>query len=159
MRTVAGTPYDYMDIDRTDLWEYTEAASEFTLLVDLIKTLPFAAFGRMLLIYDDGGRSVPPHRDHERTDVCHEFIWMRTNMGKPFYMLDHTTGERKYVEGHTAWFDSVNQFHGCDGGEGLTFSIRVDGRFTDEFRSQIPFDGANPASSPAVWAAQSGGRA
>ena len=158
-RTVAGKPYDYMDIDRTDLWEFTEAASEFTLLTDYIRSLPFAAFGRMLLIYDDGGRSVPAHRDHERTDVCHEFIWMRTNPRKPFYMLNEETGERRYVEGHSAWFDSVNQYHGCDGADGLTFSIRVDGRFSDDFRARVPFDETNPASTPAVWAAAIGGQA
>ena len=158
-RTKAGTPYDYLDLDKTDLWEFTEAASEFASLTDFIKTLPFSAFGRILLIYDDGGRTVPAHRDHERTDICHEFIWMRTNMRKPFYMLNPETGEKRYVAGHTAWFDSVNQFHGSDAGDGLTFSIRVDGRFTDEFRDQIPYCTNNPASTPAFWAKERGGHA
>ena len=152
-------PDSYFDLNKTELWHRSEAANEFALLMDFIATLPFEATGRILIMYDDQPRDVPAHRDHTETEVLHDFIWFRTNLSKPFYMLDHTTGERKYVEGHTAWFDSVNQFHGCDGGEGLTFSIRVDGRFTDEFRWQIAFDGANPASSPAVWAAQFGGRA
>ena len=158
-RTAAGTPYNYLDVDRTDLWEYTEEASEFTLLVDFLKTLPFSAFGRMLLIYDDGGRTVPAHRDHENTDICHEFIWMRTNKRKPFYVLNQSTGEKKYVDSYTAWFDSVNQYHGSDAGDALTYSIRVDGRFTDEFRKQIPYDRENPAATPAIWAAQRGGTA
>jgi hypothetical protein len=158
-RTVPGTPYDYLDVDKPELWEYTEAASEFTLLVDFLKGLPFSEFGRMLMIYDDGGRTVPAHRDHEATDICHEFIWMRTNKRKPFYVLNQFTGEKKYIEGYTAWFDTVNQFHGSDAGDGLTFSIRVDGRFTNEFRNQIPFDRENPASTPAVWAASVGGEA
>jgi hypothetical protein len=47
----------------------------------------------------------------------------------------------------------VNQFHGTDPGEGLTFSIRVDGSFTDEFRKRIPTPPAeNRASTPALWA-------
>ena len=158
-RTVPGTPYDYLDVDRTEVWEYTEAASEFTLLVDFLKRLPFSSFGRMLLIYDDGGREVPAHRDHEATDICHEFIWMRTNRKKPFYVLNESTGEKKYIDGYTAWFDTVNQYHGSDAGDSLTFSIRVDGRFTDEFREQIPFDRENPASTPAIWAAKRGGTA
>jgi len=153
-RTVPGTPYDYLDVDRTEVWEYTEAASEFTLLVDFLKTLPFRSFGRMLLIYDDGGREVPAHRDHEATNICHEFIWLRTNERKRFYVLNESTGEKKYIDGCTAWFDTVNQYHGSDAGQGLTFSIRVDGRFTDEFRKQIPFDRENPAATPAIWAAQ-----
>jgi|SRR5688572_34266 len=151
-RTVPGTPYDYLDINRTELWCPTEEASEFTLLIDFIDTLPFESVGRILLIYDEGGTPVPAHRDHESTDICHEFIWFRTNKDKPFYLLDHLSGEKKYVEGFSAWFDTVNQYHGSDAADGLTFSVRVDGRFNEEFRRRIPYLNENPASTPAVWA-------
>ena len=67
-------------------------------------------------------------------------------------MLNHETGERKYIEGYSAWFDSVNQFHGSDPVEGLAFSIRVDGKFTDEFKARIPKPELNPASTPSFWA-------
>ena len=153
-RTVPGTPYDYLDIDRTHLWRLTEQAKEFTLLMDFIEGLPFESTGRILLIYDEGGRSVPAHRDHERTDICHDFIWLRTNLRKPFYLLNQLTGEKLYVSGYSAWFDTVNQYHGSDAVDGLTFSIRVDGRFAPEFRRQIPYFNGNLASTPAVWAAQ-----
>jgi hypothetical protein len=48
-------PYDYLDLDRTDVWQLTEAAEEFAELMDFIDTLPFKATGRMLIIYDDSG--------------------------------------------------------------------------------------------------------
>jgi hypothetical protein len=68
-------------------------------------------------------------------------------------MLNHETGEKRYVESYSAWFDTVNQFHGTDPGEGLTFSIRVDGSFTDEFRQRIPTPPAgNRAATSALWA-------
>jgi hypothetical protein len=67
-------------------------------------------------------------------------------------MLNPETNEKKYVEGYSAWFDSVNQYHGSDGTDGLSFSIRVDGKFTDEFRNLIPKPEFNPASTPALWA-------
>ena len=153
-RTVPGTPYDYLDIDRTHVWQPTEAASEFTLLMDFIDTLPFESTGRILLIYDEGGNSVPAHRDHERPDICHDFIWFRTNLRKPFYVLNQRTGERLYIDGYSAWFDTVNQYHGSDAADGLTFSFRVDGRFTPEFRRRVPYDTENIASTPAVWAAE-----
>src|SRR5688572_20885494 len=60
-RTALGTPYDYLDIDRTNLWQVTEEAKEFTLLMDFIDTLPFESTGRVLLVYDEGGCSVPAH--------------------------------------------------------------------------------------------------
>jgi hypothetical protein len=152
-RTKPGTPYDDLDLDQTDLWERTEAAGEFGLLMDFIETLPFKSKGRMLIIYDDAGLTVPAHRDHVESEICHEFIWFRTNLKKPFYVLNHETGEKKYVTSHSVWFDSVNQFHGSDSvAEGLSFSIRVDGAFTDEFRKLIPKPEFNLASTPSLWA-------
>jgi hypothetical protein len=145
-------PDSYFDLDKTELWRPTEATSEFALLMDFIATLPFAATGRMLIMYDDGQRPVPAHRDHVETSLCHDFIWFRTNLKKPFYMLNHRTGEKRYVESYSAWFDSVNQFHGSDACEGLSFSIRVDGHFTEGFKKLIPVPESNPASTPALWA-------
>jgi hypothetical protein len=152
-RTKADLPLDYLDlVDEIDAWELAEAAEEFSELMDFIETLPFQSKGRMLVIYDDSGKIVPAHRDHLNTEVCHEFIWFRTNFNKPLYMLNPSTNEKKYVEGYTAWFDSVNQYHGSDGGTGLSFSIRVDGKFTDEFRQKIPKPEFNSATMPALWA-------
>lgn len=148
-------PDSYFDLDKTELWEPTEATAEFSLLMDFIATLPFKATGRMLIMYDDICRPVPAHRDHTEKELCHEFIWFRTNLRKPFYMLNHLTGEKQYVESYSAWFDSVNQFHGSDEQEGLSFSIRVDGVFTDKFRKRIPRPTSNLASTPAVWACAS----
>ena len=142
----------YNDLDNTEIWERTNESEDFPRLMEFIETLPFKAFGRMLIIYDDAPRPVPAHRDHLETDICHDFIWFRTNLRKPFYMLNHKTGEKKYVESYSAWFDAVNQFHGVDVQEGLSFSFRIDGIFTDEFKVRIPKPEINPASTPALWA-------
>jgi hypothetical protein len=106
----------------------------------------------VLIIYDNAGKEVPPHRDHLETEICNEFVWFRTNLVKPFYVLNHLSGEKKYVESYSAWFDAVNQFHGSEAAEGLSFSIRVDGKFTDEFKEKIPKPPCNPASTSALWA-------
>jgi hypothetical protein len=143
---------NYYDLDRTDLWEPSAEASEFAPLMEFIATLPFKATGRMLIMYDASGRAVSAHKDHDSTELCHEFIWFRTNLSKPFYMLDPATGERAYVAGHSAWFDTVNQFHGADASGGLSFSIRVDGVFSDDLRSRIPFPVENRAAAPSLWA-------
>ena len=145
-------PDDYYDLDRTDLWHETEDAAEFGELMDFIATLPFAATARMIIMYDDSGRAVPAHRDHDSPELCHEFIWFRTNLDKPFYMLEPETGEKLYVRSHSAWFDTVNQFHGADATGGLSFSIRVDGRFSDELRRTIPFPRRGRSAAPALRA-------
>ena len=151
-RTKPGVPYDYFDLDKPELWTRMPEADEFPELMEFIKTLPFETTGRMLIIYDDAGTEVPAHRDHMDANLCHEFVWFRTNLTKPFYVLNHRTGEKLYVESYSAWFDSVNQFHGSDPAAGLSFSIRVDGRFTEEFRRRIPAPAFNAASAPALWA-------
>ena len=145
-------PDNYYDLDRTELWEPTEEAEEFSALMAFISTLPFRRTGRMLIMYDDVARPVSAHRDHDSTDLCHEFVWFRTNLDKPFYMLDPGSGEKRYVESYCAWFDTVNQFHGGDARDGLTFSIRVDGVFDDAFRRRIPVPAYNRASAPSLWA-------
>lgn len=145
-------PENYYHLDRTEIWEPSTEAAEFAPLMDFIATLPFAATGRMLIMYDPSGRAVSAHKDHDSTDLCHEFIWFRTNLSKPFYMLNPETGERAYVASHAAWFDTVNQFHGADLSGELSFSIRVDGVFDEEFRSRIPFPSGNRAAAPSVWA-------
>jgi len=105
---------NYYDLDNPAAWEPAEGATEFSELMEFIATLPFKATARMLIMYDPEGRAVTAHRDHVSYDLCHEFIWFRTNLRKPFYMLNEETGEKRYVESHSAWFDSVNQFHGGD---------------------------------------------
>ena len=150
-RTKPGTPYNYLDLDKAELWEPSEWASQFSLLMDFIETLPFERTGRMLIIYDDKGCEVPAHRDHLEKDVCHEFIWFRTNLRKPFFMYNQETGEKLYVKSHSAWFDTVNQFHGSDAVPGLSFSVRVDGLFNSEFRKNIPILSSNAAATPALW--------
>ena len=145
-------PEHYYDLDRTEIWEPSPEAAAFAPLMDFIATLPFCATGRILIMYDGEGRAVSAHKDHNSAELCHEFIWLRTNSRKPFYMLDPRTGERAYVEGYAAWFDTVNQFHGADANGELSFSIRVDGVFDDAFRRRIPFPRRNRAATPSIWA-------
>jgi hypothetical protein len=149
-------PFSYYDLDKPELWERTAKAGEFAPLMDFIETLPFKATARMMIICDDAPRAVPAHRDHLSADICHDFIWFRTNLQKPFYVLNHKTDEKLYVESYSAWFDTVNQFHGSDPREGISFSIRVDGQFTQELKNQIPQPAFNAASAPALWACASG---
>jgi len=146
-------PDSYFDLDKTELWQRTEHADQFALLMDFIKTLPFESTGRILILYDTNSCKVPAHRDHLETETCHEFIWFRPNLKKRFYMLNNDTGTRKYVNSYSAWFDTVNQYHGCDPGSGLTYSIRVDGKFTNDFKRKIPRPDYNIASTPSYWAA------
>ena len=148
-------PFNYFDLDKPELWEPTDEAGNFAELMDFIATMPFERTARIMIICEDGGAGTTPHRDHGVPNVLHEFIWFRSNRNKPLFMLNHRTNERKYVESYSAWFDSVNQYHGSDPTKGLTFSMRVDGVFSDELRKHIPVPAVNPASTPSLWASES----
>lgn len=142
----------YFDLETADAWRPTPAAERFSGLMDFVATLPFERTTRIIVMCDDRGREVTMHRDHANPDRLHEFVWFRTNLSKPFYVTDRRRERRVYVESHTAWFDTVNQFHGADAADRLTISMRVDGRFTEAFRAQIPRPSRNPASTPSLWA-------
>jgi hypothetical protein len=141
----------YDDLNKAEMWDPAPAAHEFSRLMDLIETFPFKTRARMMIMYDDSGKPVTAHRDHVDTNLCHEFIWFRSNRVKPFYVMNHKTGQREDVQSYSAWFDTCNQFHGADGYPGLSFSLRVDGQFSDELRKQIPTPAYNVASTPSLW--------
>lgn len=142
----------YQDLNKAELWTPTAEAEEFSELMDFIATLPFRDTARILIMCDAQGRRVTAHRDHAQTHLCHHFVWFRTNLTKPFYLQDWTSGRREYVQGYSAWFDTVNQYHGADPCPGLGFSIRVDGVFEDGFQARIPKPRINPASTASLWA-------
>jgi hypothetical protein len=149
------TNYNYFDLNKPDKWGMTPYAAQLPEVMKFIKTLPFRATGRIMLIFDTGGDSITPHRDHVFSENCHEFIWFNANKKKKFYV--YHSGLKKYITSYSAWFDTVNQFHGTDPSGELNYSIRVDGIFTDEFQKQIPRPKINPASTPSLWASLDGG--
>ena len=144
--------FQYHDVGTPELWKTSKDAERFPELMDFIATLPFQEVARMVIMCDDTGRKVTAHRDHWAPDVLHEFIWFRTSLKKPFYVQDWQSKEKEYITSHSAWFDTVNQYHGADAVEGTSISIRVDGHFTDELRAAIPRPLCNPSSTPSYWA-------
>ena len=145
-----------MDLDKPEMWERTARAEEFSELMDFIDTLPFKTTARMMIICEDGGPGTTAHRDHFEANTLHEFLWFRSSHNKPFYMYSAKNKTKKYVESYSAWFDTVNQYHGSEPTQELSFSIRVDGKFSDELRKQIPTPSTNLASTPSLWAARVG---
>ena len=148
--------FEYFELNDPRRWQPTAAQEAFAPLMEFIRTLPFERTARIIVMCDDAGREVTMHRDHYYARVLHEFVWFRTNLDKPFYVQDARSRRREYVRSYTAWFDTVNQYHGTDAIDGQSISVRVDGRFSEKFRARIPRPATNPASTPALWASLSG---
>lgn len=66
-----------------------------------------------------------------------EFIHIKTDLDRPFYMVDPNTNSRVYVN-HTrvAWWDETD-WHGGEPIDRPTYTIRINGRFSDEFKQKI----------------------
>lgn len=116
----------------------SQNADYFPSLSRYVETLPFVEYGRIIIFLTEARAAgaihsdVPPGIEQEPD----EFIWMRTRTNKNFFILDSDTQQKHYITGHTAWFDTAN-YHGTDPGEDASFSIRVDGVFTDDFRARL----------------------
>ena len=132
----------YSEIHCTDSWDDSESAAEFPELMSFVASLPLTSFGRCFIIFDNGGVAEPPHRDHGDPTLKQEFIWVRTNLRKRFYIYEKSSGQKHHVESYSAWFDT-RHFHGVDPVDGLSLSIRVDGVFSDEFRKAIELSQQN----------------
>mgnify|MGYP003450975896 CR=1 FL=1 len=139
---------DYLKIEYEEGCEDTSNTQFFPNLMQWIRRLPMEEVGRVLLFVNEHSCHVQEHSDfkHSRQDRGYkannphqyEFIWIRDSLetSKSFYVLDELTGNKFYVEGHAAWFNSFD-VHGADPSPNMTYSLRVDGRFTTSFRAQI----------------------
>ena len=79
----------------------------------------------------NGVNVVKPHRN--------EFIHIRPNTKKGFYIWDPEKQNKIYINSRAAWWNDVD-WHGGDKIMEQSYSLRIDGKFTDEFRKKLGID-------------------
>lgn len=115
---------------------WTESAKKFESLTEWMKRQEvFSTIERFVVFMTPQNYLVPTH-SHPPDQPNREFIWVRPLQHKRFFLYNEETNEKKYVEGHSAWFNSC-QYHGADPIPIATYSFRVEGAFTDGFRNAI----------------------
>lgn len=123
----------------------TEAVKHFPSLIawidDLISQDVFSKIGRAYLIAMDSNGYSPEHRDppldpdlDELTSP--EFIHIRPNLKRPFYVYDTENKQKHYIQSRVAWWNDKDM-HGGDLCIEPTYAIRLDGMFTDKFKRKI----------------------
>lgn len=118
----------------------TSNARHFTKFLSFVKTLPFAEVGRVQVFVNYPGGRTPIHFDGStKKKHLNDHLWMRTTTEKKFFIFDGEAREKHYVTGHTAFFNE-SDYHGTDIAERTVFSLRVDGKFTPEFKKQLGID-------------------
>jgi hypothetical protein len=134
-----------------------EIGSHFPELVDWIQSLKdsgiFKSFWSATIMALDAGGIPWEHHDpedpitgifdpnakHENQQIT-EFIHIKTDMDRPFYMIDPVTKERIYHNTRVAWWDE-RDWHGGEPINRPTFTFRVNGRYTDEFKKLTGIEG------------------
>lgn len=79
----------------------------------------------------NGVNVIKPHRN--------EFIHIRPNTKKAFYIWDPEKRNKIYFNTRAAWWNDVD-WHGGERIMEQSYSLRIDGKFTDEFRKKLGID-------------------
>ena len=77
----------------------------------------------------------PPVNPND-TSILSEFIHIRPNLLKPFYVRNPKTLEKNYINSRIAYWNDQDP-HGGEPIMQPAYSIRIDGKFTDDFRNKI----------------------
>jgi Rieske 2Fe-2S family protein len=122
----------------------TESAKYFPTVTDWIKSLVdlkvFSHIGRAAFFVQEAGGISFEHKDPSVDpafpDILSEFIHIRLNLNRPFYVRDNDTKEKFYINSCIGYWNDQD-WHGGDTVLEPSYSFRVDGVFTDEFRKKI----------------------
>lgn len=118
-------------------WAPTENLQHFPRLQQWLKASNiFKEIGRQIVFIQLQNTSTPRHVDQQLNDAPEEyraqpeFIWITSpNLGKRLFINDVEVS-------HITWFNSYLEHYTLPD-SGLRWSIRVDGKFTDEFKKEL----------------------
>lgn len=108
-------------------------------LDSLIGTV-FEQYGRVLFFIHEHDCSLLLHRDGVASMPHNsEFLWINPTNIKKFYIYDEDHNIRHDVATPVAFFNDLDM-HGGDVNEQMTWSLRIDGVFTQQFRQKLGID-------------------
>jgi hypothetical protein len=112
---------------------------KFHYLIDMIEDMDiFEDTGNIVIIINKDGEEGVEHRDHDCPGWVSEFIWIRTNNDKLFYVKDNFDIKR-YINCNIMWFDDMRR-HNITPTDKDSFSIRVNGKFNKKFREYMYYN-------------------
>lgn len=136
--------------DRTSTRKLTDEASFFPNVVkwveDTITNGIFENIGRVIFFHMEANGIPFEHRDLDAnngifendcyTPHRNEFIHIRYNTKKAFYLWDPEKKNKIYINCRAAWWNDQD-WHGGEQIMEQSYSLRIDGKFTDEFRTKL----------------------
>jgi hypothetical protein len=135
--------------DRTAPRKLTEEARHFPNVVKWVEELignVFEDIGRVIFFHCEADGIPFEHRDLDARngiDVVNphrnEFIHIRPNTKKAFYLWDPETKNKIYLNTCAAWWNDVD-WHGGEQIMEQSYGLRIDGKFTEMFRRKLGID-------------------
>jgi hypothetical protein len=65
-----------------------------------------------------------------------EFIHIKTDLDRPFYLIDPVSRKKTYITTRVSWWNE-RDWHGGEPILKPTYTFRIDGAFTEEFKNKI----------------------
>ena len=132
--------------DRTAPRKMTPEAEYFPSVVNWIESMVgtiFEDIGRVIFFHCEADGIPFEHRDLDAKngiDIVkphrNEFIHIRPNTKKAMYLWDPETKDKIYLNTRAAWWNDVD-WHGGERIMEQSYSLRIDGKFTEAFRKQL----------------------
>jgi hypothetical protein len=130
----------YLGKSKADKTIETDNAKYFPNLMKWISALPFAEIGRVLFFLHEHDCKLLVHRDGVKyTPHKNEFLWINPCGVKSFFIYDEEKDIEHVVDSKAVFFNDLDM-HGGHPNSKLTWSLRIDGVFKDEFRRQLGID-------------------
>jgi len=138
---------------RPDARQLTEESQYFPGVVEWVLKLKenniFEHIGRVIFFHLEADGIAFEHRDLDAnngvfdsdhyTPHRNEFIHVRPNTKKSFYVWDPDSKTKVHINSRAAWWNDQD-WHGGDKIMEPSYSLRIDGRFSEEFRKQLEID-------------------
>jgi len=130
----------YMKKGLAEATVLTDNAQYFPKLLEWIDKLPFDEIGRIIFFLHDHDAQLLMHRDGTQY-VPHknEFLWLNPCEKKQLYVYNENTKEKHYINTPAAFFNDLD-IHGGDACSTMTWSLRIDGKFSQQFKEQLGLD-------------------
>ena len=136
--------------NRTSKRKLTEEAAYFPSVVRWVEQMItdgiFEHIGRVIFFHCEADGIPFEHRDLDAKNGMNitfphrnEFIHIRPNTKKAMYLWNPQTKNKTYLNTRAAWWNDQD-WHGGERIMEQSYSLRIDGKFTDEFRKKLGID-------------------
>lgn len=88
------------------------------------------------LLLEPDGISIEHKDPSDDPNVLREFVHIRSDIDRPFYIKKSKDSEKVYVDARVSYFNDQN-WHGGEGVRKSSYALRIDGSFTEEIKKNL----------------------